>query len=49
MKQLYQDVECGPSVNELVFQCDKVEITCPTELKGWSSTQQVMSVSNSTL
>ena len=29
MKQLYQKAECGPSIDELVFQCENIEITVP--------------------
>ena len=52
MKQYYQsqDGECGPSVDELVFQADKIEILYPIELRGWTragaNTKQQMSVSS---
>ena len=34
VKQLYHDAECGPSVHELVFQHEVIEIKCPT-MMGW--------------
>ena len=34
MKQLYHDAECGPSVHELVFQHEMIEIKYPT-MMGW--------------
>ena len=35
MKQLYQKAECGPSIDELVFQCENIEIKYPTSVMGW--------------
>ena len=34
MKQLYRDGECGPSIDELVFQ-QVIEIKYPTIVMGW--------------
>ena len=35
VKKLYPKAECGPSIDELVFQCENIEITHPTPVMGW--------------
>ena len=48
VKQLYSDAECGPSVDELVFQHEVIEIKYPTVVTGWkiSVPDNLLSVSD---
>ena len=48
MKQLYSDAECGPSVDELVFQHEVIKVKNPELLMGWKTnvTDNIQSVSD---